>query len=368
MAVNLSDPMFMQEFAGLFGNPRNIGGEGGAPNLSPRGGSPFSLLFPPPAALSQNPQVGPIDTRVNQPVPTPVSNLPPIVAPQQPSGQVSIPSNETVVPLPTQAPAAPVPAPAPAPAPVAPTPPLDTNTSIVPEVDPLAPLDIDEALFGSGGVLPQAAALSSVGMLAPDPSRGQATELGELSALLAAIGLEGDFLPQLRDIFNNITSSNLADTPEAQASLELALRPGRERLAFGTNPAIEDAAIAAGQKGSSREGIASGLAQKALIQQEGDISTRFAQDLMQRSFGNQIAGLQLSPQLIANMLVPSQVFGGVGAQQEAFADETAAGPANNLFQLANLVNATRNPEQEVKGLSSRDRNLGIVTALAGLFI
>lgn len=329
-----------------------LGGEGGAPNLSPTSQPNLTALFN-ASPIGPAPAPTPVTKTAGTPSRGTAGDVIPTRDPNLVTGDHSrtleIIGGGSAIPEPVVNP-------------------IDTGVSIVPERSPEMGMELEELLFGPNGVLSQGAALQSVGMLSPSPSRGQATELGEQAALQTATSLQSDFLPQLMNIFSNITSANLADTPQAQAALELATRPIEEQLRFSALPSVEDAAIAAGQKGSSREGIAEGLVGKAAVQAKADIGTRFAQDLMQRSFQNQIAGLQLSPQLIASQLVPSQLFGGVGQQQEEFAEEVAGSPAANLRALANLANAVRNPEQDLDdGPSDLEKIIGTGISIAGLF-
>ena len=178
-------------------------------------------------------------------------------------------------------------------------------------------------LEGFGGILPEAQRMFLEGSLAAEPVQGQTT----LDALEARKNLAGqfetDFLPNIQDIFSSFgeRSGSIADI--ATEGLE-------RQLTRNTLPTIGEGAIQAGQFGSSRQGIAEGL---ATAEANRDIADVRAQ-ILQRGAQTQ---MQFAPQLMQLLGLPSQLLGETGAAEDQFAGQQSESQFENLLRLAQLV-------------------------------
>lgn len=130
----------------------------------------------------------------------------------------------------------------------------------------------------------------------------------------------------LGDVLNPETNPNLAKYAEG------ATRPVFQQLRESVLPGIRDAAGEAGAMGSSRQGIAEGLATQGATQQAMDTSSRIYSDAYNRGLQTFETGLQLSPTVQAMGLQPFNIASGVGAQQRALA-QAQKDEAANKFQF-----------------------------------
>lgn len=105
--------------------------------------------------------------------------------------------------------------------------------------------------------------------------------------------------------------------PYMKRYVESAIRPVTQQLNEQVLPAIGDQALASGNYGGSRQGIAEGIAKRGYLDTVGDITSGMYTDL----YGNNINAVQnamnMSP-MIANMgMLPGQIMSNVGATQQA---------------------------------------------------
>jgi len=162
------------------------------------------------------------------------------------------------------------------------------------------------------------------------------------------IGGGGDALSQILGAYDSGSAGrNFVNSPDIlspdsnpylQATADAAIRPVQESLMQKVLPSIRSSAGAAGQPGSSRQGIAEGLAIKGFTDKAGDISSDifskgYGQGLntlarsvgtttnAASSAGNNLLGagtraLFDAPNLANLSFMPSRVLSGVGGQQQ----------------------------------------------------
>jgi len=147
--------------------------------------------------------------------------------------------------------------------------------------------------------------------LSPLERQGQAGTLAAaqgLSPFITGAQQAGQFLAS-PELLSPETNPFLAQTAQA------ASRPIMQALQEMELPGIGREAIGAGQFGSSRHGIAEGIAKRGALQQIGDVSA----DIFSRGYGQglqgMLGGLQAAPQTAALGLLPSQIMSQVGREQ-----------------------------------------------------
>lgn len=110
-----------------------------------------------------------------------------------------------------------------------------------------------------------------------------------------------------------------ADTnPYMQQYAKGAIRPIFNELKESTLPQIQGGALAAGQLGGSRQGIAEGLAVDRATQNALDTTARMYSDAYGQNLEAQQRGLALAPQTAQLGLLPAQTQAGVGEAQRAY--------------------------------------------------
>lgn len=108
--------------------------------------------------------------------------------------------------------------------------------------------------------------------------------------------------------------------PYLQSHMEAATRPMIEQFQSPTGPlaTIRNNSVMNGTVGSSRQGIAEGLAAKALMGQIGDVRSRMASDAYSKGLDVQQSAIK--NQAMLNMMTPmgAQLYGQQGAQMEGY--------------------------------------------------
>ena len=104
--------------------------------------------------------------------------------------------------------------------------------------------------------------------------------------------------------------------PYLQRAMQSAIRPLTQNYQENVLSGITDQAVQSGQSGSSRQGIAEGIAGRGYLDQIGDITSQMA-------YGDYGAGMDRMMQgigqagAVANLgMMPSGIYGGVGAAQQ----------------------------------------------------
>jgi len=130
---------------------------------------------------------------------------------------------------------------------------------------------------------------------------------------------------------NFLTSPNLLspDTnPYLAATAQAAIQPLTDAYNQTIMPGIRQDAIVAGNLGNDRQGVAEGLASKALLNAAGNVSTDIYNNAYNTGLSNMNQALALSPSLLEAQFYPGQAAANVGNTQQAQAQA----------QLSDLVN------------------------------
>ena len=187
------------------------------------------------------------------------------------------------------------------------------------------------------GALSDANSMYSSGGFAPKLTRSSETLKGNQMALDLADYLQGTAIPGFEQSIGDLRNKSVVNSDVTRNAITAASRPVMENLSRYSIPMTQDAAIAAGQRGSSRQGIAEGLARSDANNQILDASSRISTAAMGEELTNQRLATQLMPQLLQMLGMPAQIVGGVGASNDAFDNANAQMPAQNLMQFAQLL-------------------------------
>jgi len=151
---------------------------------------------------------------------------------------------------------------------------------------------------------------------------------GQQMALQEA-GAQGQLAGQAAGAVGSLTDPNfLANTsaPLEAGAISAATRPITQQLTESTLPSLRSGAAAAGQYGSSRQGIAEGLASQAASQATGDTAAKIAESSYQSNLDAMTKALGLAPSISSMQTAPAVTTSGVGEVQQAQqqAEDTAS--------------------------------------------
>ncbi len=187
------------------------------------------------------------------------------------------------------------------------------------------------------GALADASSLYGKGGFAPKMTRSSETLKANGMALDLADYLQGTALPGFETSLNNLRDKRIIGSDEFNSAVDAATRPVMQNLSRYTIPQTQDAAVNAGQRGSSRQGIAEGLARSDANQQMLDTSSKMSMGALSEEIANQRFANQMMPTLLQAMGLPTQLVAGVGAGNDAFENANAQSEANNLLQYSQLL-------------------------------
>jgi hypothetical protein len=176
---------------------------------------------------------------------------------------------------------------------------------------------------GFRGVFPELISLFDSGNISPLPIFGELSQQGEASQLGFAQALQNSFLPQISGIFDSFGEGSEGIADIATAGLE-------RQLERDTLPTIGQGAINAGQFGSSRQGIAEGLATAEANRDIADVRAQILQQGRQTQLG-------FAPMLASLMGMPSGIISGVGSAQDAREMATQDNDFQSLLRLSQLI-------------------------------
>lgn len=143
---------------------------------------------------------------------------------------------------------------------------------------------------------------------------------------------------------------DVKNNPYLQGAIEAATRPIQQQYtdAGGVMSDLRTNATQAGQTGSSRQGIAEGIAAGRMGQAMGDASASIASDAYNKGQDTFARTLMFAPQALEAGMTPVNWLSGVGAQQENLAQDKSNYAANSALWsmnapwlgLQNLANIT----------------------------
>lgn len=219
-------------------------------------------------------------------------------------------------------------------------------------------------------VLSTASNLSKQGKLAPTVGMSADTAAGLDYATELAGYLTDSFLPQAKTSFGSLLNSDLVNSQELQNAITSATRPVQEQLERYAIPTTQDAAVASGQLGSSRQGIAEGLARSDANQTMTDAASNLSYGALMQDQNNKQFATSALPTFLQTLTAPSTLLSTVGASREAYDLQEQSSEANNLSLLSQIVamfnpgvNSTTTSKTSSGGIGS---TLGSLASLGSL--
>jgi hypothetical protein len=153
------------------------------------------------------------------------------------------------------------------------------------------------------------------------------------AALNAAQGQQNTVAGQ-QSLYNQLSNFGSSQDPVLQAQLAQAAQLGNRNLQENIMPGLRTNSVMAGQAGSSRQGIAEGIAARGTAESIGQQQTA----LLANANQNRLASLQaaggLGGNLLQQQLAPSNTLNAVGMQQRDI--QTQANQNQLLQQQAEL--------------------------------
>jgi hypothetical protein len=104
--------------------------------------------------------------------------------------------------------------------------------------------------------------------------------------------------------------------PAEAAQIRAATLPIEQQLTEGTLPALREQATGVGQTGSSREGVAEGIASRGASQAEGATAANIANTDYQNALDQMTKALALTPSTAAAQAIPGATTSAVGDTQQ----------------------------------------------------
>jgi hypothetical protein len=205
------------------------------------------------------------------------------------------------------------------------------------------------------------------GGFSPVVGMSDATKLGLETNLGLADNIESNIMPGAQNSFMSLLNSNLVNSSELQNAIGAATNPVMQQLERYAVPQTQDAALAAGQFGSSRQGVAEGLARSDANQQMANIGSSMSWNALQQDQQNkQFANSNLNS-FLAALQTPANLRTGVGGIQEGYQQDAADAPMNNLmryFQLIQSMNPGSNSTTTATSSMSGFQKLAALSSLA----
>lgn len=181
---------------------------------------------------------------------------------------------------------------------------------------------------------------------------------GQQMALQGAQGQQ-NLINQGRDIFGSLQNFGSANDPLLQQRLQQIADLTNRNLQENIMPGIRTGAVQAGLTGSSRQGIAEGIAARGALEQATRSQTDLLANAEQQRLTATQAALGYMPQLLQQELVPAQTYSQVGAEQQALEQKMLSEPlmrqAAELERLTGLSNITAQQVSPLVGSSTENK-------------
>lgn len=164
--------------------------------------------------------------------------------------------------------------------------------------------------FGTTGL--SSSAVPQVAGFTPSQMQGQTMALnaaGGQAPIVESAGQGSQFL-------TSGAALSPSSNPALQESINAAVLPIQQNLTESTLPAIREAATGVGQIGSSREGIAEGLATRGAEQAEGAVSADLANKNYQAGLSAMVNALTSAPTVAGAQTMPASTTSAVGDVQQ----------------------------------------------------
>jgi len=132
-------------------------------------------------------------------------------------------------------------------------------------------------------------------------------------------------------------ASNPNANPYLRGAANAAIRPIYENLNQNTIPSIRGEAAGTGNVGSSRQGIAEGLATQGAQRTAGDITSNIYSNAFGQGLGAQTQALGMAPQMAQLSLLPANILSAIGGERQGLEQRRLDNPLDNLSILAQIL-------------------------------
>lgn len=187
-----------------------------------------------------------------------------------------------------------------------------------------------------GGILPKANEVFQGGGFAPNNQIGEGLQTGIDTANQGIADLQG-LNAQTQQLYSQFANMDLVNDDVTQGLIDRSTRDLTKQLNEGIIPANEDSALSAGQFGSSRHGIADGVATSNAQSAIADTTASILGQARGQQLDAQNAAMQFSPQLAQQLGMPGQQSLGIGQLLQEFENASATSEADNLKGYTDLL-------------------------------
>jgi hypothetical protein len=157
---------------------------------------------------------------------------------------------------------------------------------------------------------------------------------GQNAALSAASGPLTQMAGMGGQAWGQALNADPTQSPFFAQSLQASYNPFIRNFMQSILPGIRGDAVGVGQAGSSRQGIAQGMASQGLLQQLGDMTSQMGQNAYNTGAQQRLGALGMMPQIMGAQLAPAETMMNVGGQQQAMNQQFNMAPwqLGGLFQ------------------------------------
>lgn len=173
---------------------------------------------------------------------------------------------------------------------------------------------------------------SQVAGFTPEQIQGQGQVLG-------AAPIQGDIARSAAASNEFYTSGRVwdpASNPNLQGAVDAAVRPIYEGLTEKALPAIRGEAVTTGNFGSSRQGIAEGMATREASRAAGDTASKLVQSQYETNVNAQLKAMGLLPTVQGAQTVEGTTTSGVGDVRQAM-EQALLGQDVNAFNFDQMA-------------------------------
>lgn len=206
-----------------------------------------------------------------------------------------------------------------------------------------------ERLYGQS--LPQASTYQGPAPVPASPATQFAQNLG-LATGAAAAGTIPTALNTTNFLLRD--AANVNSNPYLQGAISAAIQPQTDAFTRTIMPTLRMGGMQTGTLGSSRQGVAEGMAASDLIRNIGNTAATMSNAGYNTGLDAMSSTVRNLPAIMSGISSPSSIISGVGAQQENIAGEQEAynalvreqslnGPWQLLQARAGLLNSVANP-------------------------
>lgn len=203
------------------------------------------------------------------------------------------------------------------------------------------------------GALPHAADAFNAGLFGQPDKAGATTNAAWQSGMDYVNLMNNQINPESIQLFRDLYTPKVTSGDQLNAAINAATNPLKDQYARVVAPNIEDAALAAGGQGGSRQGIAEGLAKseldKNILNLDATLRYQALVDDTNRALQGQVYAGQYLPTLRAGLAEPSTTLSNIGSQQDYFQNLQDKIALNNLLGYGDYI------RQFIPGASSSTR-------------